>query len=212
MLRGAGVTVHETTLSVQDFRDADEIFSTGNISKVVPVIGFDDKPLDFGPIARRARAALLGLGESLRLAKSLKERTIMATVKLLTDAEAEAIPQSRRCSTISAPPANRISSTTSGAALANQPALLERTWASLKAVMAADSTFGPALQEMIYIAVSTANACSYCVHSHTAAARAKGMTDAQHAELLAIIGLAAQTNHLVTAMQVPVDPVFLIGE
>jgi AhpD family alkylhydroperoxidase len=61
---------------------------------------------------------------------------------------------------------------------------------------------------MIYIAVSTANACAYCVHSHTAAARAKGMTDAQHAELMAIIGLAAQTNHLVTAMQLPVDPEF----
>jgi AhpD family alkylhydroperoxidase len=62
---------------------------------------------------------------------------------------------------------------------------------------------------MIYIAVSTANSCQYCVHSHTAAARARGMTEAQHAELMAVIGLAAQTNHLVTAMQVPVDPEFL---
>lgn len=56
LLRGAGVTVHEITLGVEDFREADEIFSTGNISKVVPVIGFDGKALEFGPIARRARA------------------------------------------------------------------------------------------------------------------------------------------------------------
>jgi AhpD family alkylhydroperoxidase len=64
---------------------------------------------------------------------------------------------------------------------------------------------------MVYIAVSVANACSYCVHSHTAAARAKGMTDAQHAELLAIVALAAKTNHLATALQVPVDPAFDAG-
>ena len=61
---------------------------------------------------------------------------------------------------------------------------------------------------MIYIAVSIANACSYCVHSHTAAARAKGMTDAQYAELLAIVALAARTNHLATDLQVPADEVF----
>ena len=61
---------------------------------------------------------------------------------------------------------------------------------------------------MIYIAVSISNACGYCVHSHTAAARAKGMTDAQHAELLAIIALAAKTNNLVTGLQVPVDAAF----
>ncbi|TIT57218.1 MAG: carboxymuconolactone decarboxylase family protein, partial [Mesorhizobium sp.] len=78
----------------------------------------------------------------------------------------------------------------------------------LKAVMVADSAIDPLTKEMIYIAVSTANGCSYCVHSHTAAARAKGMTDAQHGELVSIIGLAGQTNHLVTAMQIPVDPQF----
>ena len=55
LLRGAGVMVHEMTLTIADFRGADEIFSTGNISKVVPVIGFDDRPLPFGPIARKAR-------------------------------------------------------------------------------------------------------------------------------------------------------------
>lgn len=134
----------------------------------------------------------------------------MATVKLLTDAEAEAIPQVK--AVFDDIRATRKSDFVNNfwRALANQPVLLQSTWTSLKAVMAADSTLGPAFQEMIYIAVSTANGCTYCVHSHTAAARAKGMTEAQYAELLAIIGLAAQTNHLSTAMQVPVDPVFLI--
>jgi AhpD family alkylhydroperoxidase len=96
-------------------------------------------------------------------------------------------------------------------ALAIDPALLERTWAEVKAVMATPSLLDPLTKEMVYIAVSVANACSYCVHSHTAAARAKGMTDAQHAELLTIIALAAKTNHLVTGLQVPVDAVFDVG-
>ena len=74
--------------------------------------------------------------------------------------------------------------------------------------MMTQGAIDPLVKEMIYIAVSTANSCSYCIHSHTAAARAKGMTDAQHGELVAIIGLAGQTNHLVTAMQIPVDPEF----
>lgn len=95
-------------------------------------------------------------------------------------------------------------------ALASDPASLKRVWEQLKAIMVADGAIDPLVREMIYIAVSTANACSYCVHSHTAAARTRGMTDAQHGELLAIIGLAGQTNHLVTALQVPVDDVFLI--
>jgi AhpD family alkylhydroperoxidase len=92
--------------------------------------------------------------------------------------------------------------------LAFSPALLESTWAEVKALMATPSTIDPLTKEMIYIAVSVANACSYCIHSHTAAARAKGMTDAQHAELLAIIALAARTNHLATGLQVPVDAAF----
>jgi AhpD family alkylhydroperoxidase len=95
-------------------------------------------------------------------------------------------------------------------ALANQPALLERTWASVKEIMVAPGALDPLTRELIYIAVSTANACTYCVHSHTAAARAKGMTDPQHAELLAIIGLAAHTNSLANALQIPVDPEFTV--
>ncbi len=86
--------------------------------------------------------------------------------------------------------------------------LLERTWAEAKAVMATPSALDPLTKELVYIAVSVTNGCSYCVHSHTAAARAKGMTDAQHADLLRVVGLAAKTNQLVTALQVPVDEAF----
>lgn len=93
-------------------------------------------------------------------------------------------------------------------ALAFDPALLERTWSEVKQVMATPSQLDPLTKELIYIAVSAANACSYCVHSHTAAARGKGMTDAQHAELLSIIALAAKTNQLANGLQLPVDPVF----
>ena len=92
--------------------------------------------------------------------------------------------------------------------LAFNPALLERTWAEVKAVMATPSTLDPLVKEMLYIAVSVTNGCSYCVHSHTAAAKAKGMTDAQYAELLAIVSLAGKTNQLATALQLPVDNVF----
>lgn len=95
-------------------------------------------------------------------------------------------------------------------ALANDSATLKRTWESLKVVMGGEGPLDPLTRELIYIAVSTANACSYCIHSHTAAARQKGMTEAQHAHLIAIIGMASQTNNLVTAMQVPVDREFLV--
>jgi AhpD family alkylhydroperoxidase len=93
-------------------------------------------------------------------------------------------------------------------ALAFDPALLEATWAEVKAVMATPGAIDPLTKEMVYIAVSVANACAYCVHSHSAAARAKGMSDAQHAELMRVIALAAKTNQLVTALQVPVDAAF----
>ena len=92
--------------------------------------------------------------------------------------------------------------------LAADPALLETTWRDVKAVMATPSTLDPMTKELIYAAVSIANSCTYCIHSHTAAARAKGMTDEQHAEFLAIVSLAARTNHLLNAMQIPIDPEF----
>jgi uncharacterized peroxidase-related enzyme len=95
-------------------------------------------------------------------------------------------------------------------ALANQPALLERTWSSIKEVMIEPGSLDPLTKELIYTAASTINGCSYCVHSHTAAARAKGLTDQQHAEFLAVVGMAAETNALATALQIPVDPEFSI--
>ena len=66
----------------------------------------------------------------------------------------------------------------------------------------------PLVKEMVYIAVSASNGCEYCCHSHTASARAKGMTDAMYGELLSVIGMANQTNAVVNAMQVPVDEEF----
>lgn len=93
-------------------------------------------------------------------------------------------------------------------AIAFDPTLLETTWDEVKRLMGTPTNIDPLTKEMIYIAVSISNACGYCVHSHTAAARAKGMTDAKHAELLAIIALAAKTNQLVTGLQVPVDAAF----
>lgn len=92
--------------------------------------------------------------------------------------------------------------------LAFDPALLERTWAEVKQVMATSSSLDPLTKELVYITASIINGCSYCVHSHTAAAKAKGMTHEQHAELLAIVALAAKTNQLATALQVPVDGEF----
>lgn len=91
--------------------------------------------------------------------------------------------------------------------LAHNPALLKRTWEDLREVMAPGALDG-VTKELIYIAVSVANGCEYCVHSHTASARAKGMTDEQYRELLAIIAMASQTNALATAFQTPVDSAF----
>lgn len=95
--------------------------------------------------------------------------------------------------------------------LAFDPALLESTWAEVKRVMATPGALDPLTREMLYITASIINGCSYCVHSHTAAAKAKGMTPEQHGELLAIVALAAKTNQLVTGLQVPVDAVFDLG-
>lgn len=92
--------------------------------------------------------------------------------------------------------------------LAFDPDLLETTWAEIKTVMAQPSALDPKTKEMMYVAVSVANACTYCVHSHSAAAKAAGMTEAEHADLMRIVTLAAKTNHLVTALQVPVDDAF----
>ena len=96
--------------------------------------------------------------------------------------------------------------------LAADADMLERTWAEVKTVMATPSDLDPLTKELIYLAVSVVNNCEYCVHSHSAAARAKGMTAAQHAEVLQIIALAGKTNLISNAMQVPVDPEFMLTE
>jgi AhpD family alkylhydroperoxidase len=134
----------------------------------------------------------------------------MTTVKLWTDAEAEADPRVKAVFDDIRAVRNSDFVNNFWRALANQPVVLERTWASLKQVMAAGDGLDPLTKELVYIAVSIANGCGYCVHSHTAAARAKGMTEAQHRDLLAVVGMAAQTNALATAMQVPVDRDFLV--
>jgi AhpD family alkylhydroperoxidase len=93
-------------------------------------------------------------------------------------------------------------------ALANDPALLARVWAQVKQVMASGA-LDPLVKEMIYVAVSATNGCEYCTYSHTAAARKKGMTDAMFLELMAVVGLANQTNRLANGLRVPVDAQFI---
>lgn len=92
-------------------------------------------------------------------------------------------------------------------ALAHDPALLKATWERLKVVMA-PGALDPLVKEMLYIAVSATNGCSYCAHSHTTAARAKGITPEMYGELLALLGMANQTNALANGLQVPVDEAF----
>src|SRR6267378_3007914 len=92
-------------------------------------------------------------------------------------------------------------------AIAHDPALLKRTWESIKQIMG-PGALDPLTKEMIYIAVSVTNNCNYCIASHTASAFGKGMTDAMFKELQAIIGMANETNKLVTGYQVEVDQFF----
>ncbi len=94
-------------------------------------------------------------------------------------------------------------------ALAADPALLRATWDRASAVMA-PGALDALTKEMIYIAVSVTNGCGYCTHSHTAAARAKGMTPEQHGELMAVIAMASQTNALAVALQVEPDDRFKV--
>ena len=92
-------------------------------------------------------------------------------------------------------------------ALAAHPPTLVRTWESVKQVMA-PGALDPLVKELVYVAVSVTNGCEYCIASHTAGARAKGMTDEQHGELLAVIGMANETNALANGFGVPVDDAF----
>ena len=92
--------------------------------------------------------------------------------------------------------------------LANHPPTLKRTWESLREMMA-PGALDSLTKEMIYVAVSASNGCEYCIHSHTAAARKQGMTDEMFGELMAVVGMANETNRLVHGYQVPLDPQFV---
>ena len=92
-------------------------------------------------------------------------------------------------------------------ALANHPPTLRRTWESIKQIMVAGA-LDPLTKEMVYLAVSAANGCDYCIASHTAGARRAGMSEAMRGELLAVVGMACETNSLADAYQVPVDERF----
>ncbi len=132
----------------------------------------------------------------------------MATVHLLTDAElspeAEAVFEDIRATR------NNDYVNDFWRALANDPKTLRRTWDALKSVMG-PGVLDPKVKEMLYLAVSVAHGCDYCIHSHTAAARARGMTAEEHGELLAIAGMAAQTNRLVQALGVPPDAIYRVA-
>ena len=91
--------------------------------------------------------------------------------------------------------------------LASHPPTLRRIWAGVKEVMS-PGKLDPLTKEMIYVAVSATNNCEYCIHSHTASARAKGMSDEMLGELLAVVGIANETNRLANGYQVPVDERF----
>jgi AhpD family alkylhydroperoxidase len=92
-------------------------------------------------------------------------------------------------------------------AIAHNPVLLRRTWQSIKEVMAAGS-LDALTKEMIYLAVSATNQCGYCIASHTAAARKAGMSEAMFAELMAVVGMANETNRLASGYQVEIDERF----
>ena len=92
--------------------------------------------------------------------------------------------------------------------LAFDPSLLKEIWSDVKSLMTKETLIDKKTKEMIYMAVSITNNCSYCTHSHTASAKKLGMTDEEHAEFLKIVALAAKTNQLVNGLQVPVDEIF----
>ncbi|TNC48988.1 carboxymuconolactone decarboxylase family protein [Rubellimicrobium rubrum] len=129
----------------------------------------------------------------------------MGTVPLLSDEEAA--PEAR--AVFDDIRAKRQTDTVNNfwRALAHDPAQLASVWERVQQVMA-PGALDPLTKELIYVAVSTVNGCSYCVHSHTAAARAKGLTPEMHGELLAVIAMAMQTNALVTALGVEADEHF----
>lgn len=128
----------------------------------------------------------------------------MATVPLLSD---EAAPEASRVTLDAIRAARGAEPNNFWRALAHDPDQLAETWAAVNAALG-PGVLDPLVKEMIYVAVSVANSCAYCVHSHTAAAKAKGMTPAMHAELLRVVQTASRTNALATALGVEVDERF----
>lgn len=95
-------------------------------------------------------------------------------------------------------------------ALAHDPATLRRTWESIKQIMS-PGALDPLTKEMIYVAVSATNQCNYCIASHTSSARRAGMSQAMFAELMAVVGMANETNRLASGYQVEIDEAFKTG-
>src|SRR3954467_2971734 len=95
-------------------------------------------------------------------------------------------------------------------AIAHDPVMLRRTWLSVKEIMA-PGALDARTKEMLYLAVSVTNQCGYCIASHTAAARKAGMTDTMFAELMAVVGMANETNRLASGYQVAIDDRFKVG-
>jgi AhpD family alkylhydroperoxidase len=131
----------------------------------------------------------------------------MATVKLIDYAEASAEVRAVCDDIIATRKIDWINNFWK--ALANHPATLKRTWESVKQVMAPGGSLEPLVKEMIYLAVSTTNDCEYCIRSHTPAARKAGMSEAMLGEVMAVVGMANETNRLANGYQVDVDPQFM---
>ncbi|MBV5266271.1 carboxymuconolactone decarboxylase family protein [Pinisolibacter aquiterrae] len=129
----------------------------------------------------------------------------MATVRLLTDAELS--PEARAVFDEIRAARKTDHVNDFWRALAHDPVSLRRTWESIRQVMA-PGALDPLVKEMLYVAVSIANGCDYCIHTHTASARAKGMTEAQFLELVAVVGMASETNRMVGAFGVEVDEIY----
>ena len=127
----------------------------------------------------------------------------MTTVKLLADAEAS--PGARAVFDDIRRTRNTDYVNNAWRAQANDPEALKQRWESAKAVMGPGTALDPLVKELVYLTVSIMNNCEYCIHTHTHFAKQKGMTQAQYNDMLRVIGLATDSNRMMTAMQVPVD-------
>jgi AhpD family alkylhydroperoxidase len=132
----------------------------------------------------------------------------MATVKLIEHAEASAEVRAVYDDIMATRKTDRVNNFWK--ALANHPPTLRRTWESVKEVMT-PGALDALTKEMIYVAVSATNGCDYCIASHTASARKAGMTDEMLGELMAVVGMANETNRLANGYQVEIDDAFKAG-